>query len=111
MFCWFLSESRRQRFQLEPQAAFGPKDELGEAAGLLGGGGELGVLPRAKAKPEERQRHDHSQLGQSELLPDAVPARGRRFTSVAARGRGGGAVVPGSGGEGDEGVGGLALLV
>lgn len=48
------------RFQVEPQPAFGSKDELWETADSLGGGPKSGVRPRQQAKPEQRQGHDHA---------------------------------------------------
>lgn len=77
MWVVVASLSRSHRFHLKPQAAFSAEDKLGEAADFPGGGPESGVPPRRQTKPEQRQGHDHAQLRQGKLLPDAVPV-GRR---------------------------------
>ena len=73
-----------QRLQLQPQAALGPQDELGEAADASGAGAQVRVHPRGQAEPEEGQRHDDPQLCQGELLTDAVPVSTHTHMNVLA---------------------------
>lgn len=69
------------RFHLKPQATFSTEDKLGEATHFPGGGPESGVLSWQQTKPEQSQGHDHAQLSQGKLLPDAVPVSAGRIPS------------------------------